>query len=190
MEKQAQKIDAAIWLALLCVLVGWFCVDTLTMNAGVFRNGFRFFQVPVIIAHPSTLFIGSRDATSAALLPFTAVCCLALLAPLAPRCCNVRAAWLAMSAPLALMTACAVTLYWSTSADIFHAAAGSDPIYHDLLRLATDVLNRGGSLAARRVSVAAGGYLATLGSFYLALRGLHQYRTSGASVSAAGDAPP
>jgi hypothetical protein len=104
---------------------------------------------------------------------FGLVCGAVLLTPLAPFLWKERSAWLAYLAPL--------VLYARTSGEIFATSNHPGSVSNDVLRFANDLIHRGGDLAARRVSVAAGGYLAFIGSCLLAWRGIRGYRSHGVS---------
>lgn len=169
-------LNPVVWLALVCVLSGWFLLDTLHVSAGPIDHGVRFYQLAAIISRPVRLFTGVDHGYGFGTALFGLVCVAALLAPLAPLYARDRRAWLGHFAPLALLLACALLLYARTSGEFWATSNEPEAISNDLIRFANDLIHRGGDIAARRVAIGAGGYLAFVGSAVLALRGILHYR--------------
>jgi hypothetical protein len=67
-------------------------------------------------------------------------------------------------------------VYYKASSALFPEPANADVITKDLMRLANDVIHRGGGLVVQRISIGLGGYLALLGSIALALHGTRRNR--------------
>ena len=168
-------------LAMFGLAVGWFFTNTLVTTMGPLEHDVHFFNFADAIVNPMRLFIGG-DLTVGTVV-FTLICVACLLAPLAPHWNGNRALWPAYLAPFLLMLIVGLILYVHASQDLFptpdHADAGS----RDLVRLANDLVNKGGELVARHVSVGLGGYLAALGSLALAFRGVRLVRPSPALES-------
>jgi hypothetical protein len=171
----ASRLDAAAWLAMLCIGMGWFFIDTLIVTVGPLHHSVRFYEFAAIVESPARLFVMDGSHPLQALI-FGLVCWVVLLSPLVPYIWEIRLAWLANVAPLGLIAICGTLLYVKTSGDAFAVPENSDAFSSNLIHLANDLINRGGAIAARHVSVAAGGYLATIGSAFLAIRGVIRYR--------------
>jgi hypothetical protein len=174
--RAAQRLDGVTWLAMLAVLVGWFFLDTLTVTAGPFRQAVRFYDLGALISSPLQLFSGIDAAHRLQVLMFGVVCLLVLCAPLVPHVINLRQAWLACLAPLALMVACGAILYVQTSGDFLSQPADDGGIGSSVVQLANKLLKRGSEPIARHVSIGGGVYLALAGCLFLALRGVRRYR--------------
>jgi hypothetical protein len=173
--RAARQLDAAVWLALICVAAGWFFLDTLVVTAGPVRHGVPFYDLATVIRDPAQLFVGGRAPRLAGLV-LGLVCLGALLSPLAPYLRNVRAAWLAYLTPLALLLACGALLYVRTSGDFLATPQDADSLTSGLLQLANGLIHKGSAAVSRRVSVGAGAYLALVGSLFLAARGIQRLR--------------
>jgi len=161
-------------IAMVCLLIGWFFTNTLVASMGPMEHDVRFFNLADAIANPLRLFVGG-DATVGTVV-FTVVCVACLLAPLAPHWSGNRALWPAYFAPLLLMVLVGLMLYVHASQDLFPTANSADAVSRDLIRLANDLVNKGGELVARHVAVGFGGYLGALGGLVLAYRGLRLVR--------------
>jgi hypothetical protein len=145
-------------LAIGGILIGWFFIDYLVVSLGSLHHGVKFFDMSAMIADPARLFLGV-DSSMQRLL-FSIICLACLGAPLvAPQLLRDRVAWLAYLAPLALIALCAALLYSQTSAEVF----------------AGDIVQHGGGLAAKHISLGAGGYLALLGSLILGIQGVRRF---------------
>ncbi len=156
-------------LSMLVVLIGWFFTETLVLTLGPVRHGLRFFEIASVIDNPASLF-GVGDSSPLNLI-FGALCLLCLLAPLLPQWTSKRGVWVAHWAPLILLLVAGGIVYYKASSALFPEPANADVITKDLMRLANDVIHRGGGLVVQRISIGPGGYLALLGSIALALHG-------------------
>jgi len=172
----ARRVDAVTWLALSCVLAGWFLLDSLVVTAGPLQQSIRFYGLAALISNPLQLFSGIDAAHRSEVIVFALVCSVVLCAPLVPHAVALREAWLAYLAPLALMVACGVFLYVQTSGDFLAQPADNRGVAADVVHLANKILRRGSEPIARRVGVGAGAYLALAGSLLLAWRGISRYR--------------
>ncbi len=153
-----RTLEVSSKLAVAGILIGWFFIDYLVVSLGSLHHGVRFFDMSAMIADPARLFLGVDSSMHR--LSFSIICLACLSAPLAaPQLVKARVVWLAYLAPLALVVVCAALLYSRTSAEFF----------------ADDVVRHGGGLAAKHISPAAGGYLALIGSLFLAVQGIRRF---------------
>src|SRR5580698_2914928 len=130
--KAAGQIELASKIAIVCVFLGWFLVDTFVVTLGSLQHGVRFFDISAVIADPTRLFFGVQGVSHR--LVFGSFCILCLLAPLLPHVRGGRAAWLSYTAPLVLMVICAALLYWRTSSDLFAAPANAGATAGSLIK--------------------------------------------------------
>ncbi len=170
----AGHLGLASVLALVCLVIGWFFTNTLVASMGPLEHDVRFFNLGDAVLNPMRLFIGG-DVT-AGTVAFFLVCIASLLAPLAPHWNGNRALWPAYLAPLLLLLVVALSLYLRSSHDLFATSDNADAVSRDLVRLANDLVNKGGELVARHVSVGLGGYLGLVGGLVLAYQGLRLVR--------------
>jgi hypothetical protein len=170
------RLDPLTWLALLCIFIGWFFLDTLVVSAGPWRRGAHFYELAAIIANPTRLFFGTDRAQLAGVIAFGLFCLAVLCLPLAPFLSRVREAWLAYLVPLALMLVCGAWLYARTSGDFFTAAPDAGTFTSDAVRFANDLFHRASQPVARHVSVGAGSYIALIGCLFLGGYGIRRYR--------------
>jgi hypothetical protein len=180
--RAAGRLDALTWLALICIVIGWFLLDTLVVTAGPARHAVRFYEIAALIHNPMQLFVGIQGSHVLEVIVFALVCVAALATPLAPYLRNARAAWLAYLVPLLLMLVCGAWLYARTSGDFVDTPADAGALASDVLRFANDLLHRGSAPIVRHVSVGAGSYLALIGCLFLAFNGMRHYRASPAAL--------
>jgi hypothetical protein len=173
------QLDAASWLAMVCIFVGWFITDTLVLSWGPLQHSLRFYDMAAIAENPIQLFSGIDHAHSYASIVFGLLCLIAVFAPLAPFVWSARVAWLANLIPLALMVICAMLIEARSPGDYFHTPPQAASLGSDLIRLANDVIGRGATVVTKRIAVGTGAYLALIGSVFLAMRGLRRYRADG-----------
>jgi hypothetical protein len=176
LSRAATELDTVSKFALLCILVGWFLLDTLVVSLGSLQHGVRFFDISSVIADPTRLFFGVQGAARKVL--FALVCLLCLLAPLLPHLRRERANWLGYLAPLVLMLICGVVLYSRTSSELFVAPSHAGPIGSNLIRFANGLLHQGTGLVAKHVSVGVGAYVALIAATVLALRGIRRFQAA------------
>ena len=170
----AAKLDASTKLAIVCVVFGWFFMNSLVVSLGSLQHGVRFFDMGAVIADPTRLFFGVDSSFQR--VCFALLCIACLLAPLAPHLVDKRSAWLAYLAPLALIVACAALLYSRTSGEFFTAPSDARSVSGSFVRFANNLVHQGSGLVARHVAVGAGGYLALIGSAVLAVQGTKRFR--------------
>jgi hypothetical protein len=168
------ELEASTKLAVICLIFGWFFMNTLVVSLGSLEHGVRFFDMGAVIANPMRLFFGV-DA-SLQRWSFGLICLVCVASPLAPALWPSRSAWLAYLAPLALMLVCGVILYWRTSGEYFVTPSHADAATSGVLRFANDLVRRGSGLVSRHIAVGAGGYLALIGCGVLAVQGIRRFR--------------
>jgi hypothetical protein len=171
---RSNHVDRVRLFAMLCLLIGWFFLDTLVVSLGSLRHGVRFFDISSAIADPTRIFFGVDGYLQRILFGFLCAAC--LLSPLLPQWRPSRGAWLASLAPLGLMVVCGALLYSKTSAEFFSTPADAHTLGSGVIRLANDLVHRGSGLVARHVSIGAGGYVAFGGSLLAAVQGVSQFR--------------
>jgi hypothetical protein len=173
------QLDAASWLAMLCIFVGWFLTDTLALSLGPMQHSLRFYDMAAIAANPIQIFSGIDHAHAYVSIAFGLLCLIAVFAPLAPFLWSARTAQLATLIPFALMVICAALIAARSPGDYFHAPPQTTSLGSDLIRFANGVIGRGATVVTKRITVGAGAYLALAGSVFLAMRGLRCYRAAG-----------
>jgi hypothetical protein len=172
--RAARQLETSTKLAIVCVLFGWFFMNTLVVSLGSLQHGVRFFDVSGVIADPTRLFFGVDNSFGR--LWFGLICLVCLSAPLAPHLAPRRSTWLAYLSPLVLMVVCAVVLNSRTSGEFFAMAADPKAVNGGFIRFANDLVRQGSGLVSRHVTIGAGGYLALIGSAVLAAQGIRHFR--------------
>jgi hypothetical protein len=172
----AGQLDPASKIAIACVFLGWFLLDTLVVTMGSLQHGVRFFDLTAVIADPSRMFFGLQGHLHR--MFFIPLCCACLCAPLLPHLSRMRMLWLGYAAPLALMAVCGVLLFSRTSGEFIAAPSNAGRVAGNLIQFANDLVHRGGDLVARHVSIGSGGYLALAASMVLTLQGVRRLRRS------------
>jgi hypothetical protein len=167
------QIDSFAKFAMLCVLGGWFFMNTLIVRLGSLQHGVRFFDMWAVIADPARLFFGIDSSFQR--ICFGLLCLGCLAAPLVSHTLKWRFAWIAYWAPLLLMVGCALLLRSRASAEFLASSADPRLVSGSFIRFA-DELARQGGLVSRHITVAAGGYIALFGSVVLAVTGMHRLR--------------
>jgi hypothetical protein len=192
-------VDGTGKLAMVCVVFGWFFMNTLVVNLGSLEHGVRFFDMSAVIADPTRLFFGVDASFHRGL--FGLLCLICVAAPLAPHVLlpellkpdllerdplepdglkspvlNRKTVWLFYLAPLALMVACGALLYARSSGEFFAAPPDPKSMSASIMHFANDLVRRGSDLVSRHISVGAGGYLGFIGSVVLAVQGLRRFR--------------
>jgi hypothetical protein len=172
--RAAGELDSPSKFALLCILIGWFLVDTFVVTLGSLQHGVRFFDISAVIADPTRLFFGIQGFAHR--IVFGLLCILCLLAPLLPYLRGGRFTWLGHTAPLLLMVICASLLYSRTSSELFAAPSNAGSAASSLIKFANGLVHQGSGMVARHVSIGVGGYLALIACIVLALRGIRRFR--------------
>jgi hypothetical protein len=171
--RMSTRPDGVTLFALGCVVIGWFLMNTLVITLGSIQHGVRFFDMGAVIADPMRLFFGV-DATFQRIL-FGLLCLSCVVAVLVTQRLG-RHGWLSHLAPLALMLVTCVLLYSRISGE-FYIGPGDVGFAGDgVVHFADDLIRKGHDLMSRHISIAAGGYIATIGSTVLAIRALMRRR--------------
>jgi hypothetical protein len=172
--RAVMALEGSTRLAMICVIFGWFFMNTLVVSLGSLEHGVRFFDLGAVIADPMRLFFGVDNSLQR--IGFGLVCLLCVAAPLAPHMTARRSAWFAYLAPLVLMVVCGAVLSARTSGEFFATPADAKSVSGNFIRFANDLVRQGSGLVSRHVSIGAGGYLALIGSAVLAAQGLRYFR--------------
>lgn len=175
----ATRLGTGPWVALMLTCLGWFAFDTLRVVWGPISHGVHFYDMADVIGHPARLFSGleaNRGGITTVL--FILLCVAALMAPWALSVRRDRLARLGWFAPLALMVCVALILKTRTSGDLFAESGFVDTLGNDVRHFANHVFRGANAAVAQKVTLAAGGYLALLSSFYLAWCGVQRMRKS------------
>ena len=167
----ALDLTVAAWVAMSAILIGWIFLNTLVVTVGPVQHVVRFFELSAAIANPPRVLFGLDNDHMFNSIVFGSVCCAVALAPFVARRLAPRLSTAAYFGPLALILMCGLALYARTSGDLLSAPEAGNTLGGDLVWLANDLLNRGAGVAAKSVAVGAGGYLAALGSLWLAVQG-------------------
>jgi hypothetical protein len=166
------KIDSVTWVAVGCVVLGWFFLDTLAATFGPIQHTVRFYDLPVVMHDPRWLLSGVKDAYPLARVTFGLVCLVVITAPLLPRLGFPRVPYLLSSAPFLLMLLCGIVLYVKSSSTQIEATDSLGRIGGYLAKWANGAANWSGDVIARHIAIGAGGYLSFLASGFLAVRGV------------------
>src|SRR5882757_8861388 len=135
------ELDGSSKLAMVCVVFGWFFMNTLVVSLGSLQHGVRFFDMSAVIADPSRLFFDVD--TPFHRICFCLTCLLCLSAPLAPHLVKKRSAWLGYLAPLALILVCGALLYSRSSGDFFAAPTEAKSVSGNFIRFANNLVHHG-----------------------------------------------
>jgi hypothetical protein len=166
------KIDGATGIAVGCLVIGWFALNTLAATFGPIQHVAHFYDLPVILRDPQRLLTGVADIGTASKLAFGLLCAAVIVAPLLPRLGYPRVPQLLSAAPFLLMLVCGVVLYVRSSTAHIEAPDSMGRIVGLIARWANGAMTWSGDVVARHISVGAGGYLSFLASAYLAIRGV------------------
>jgi hypothetical protein len=166
------KIDSPTWLALACVLLGWFGLNTLVATFGPIEHTVRFYDLPMVMHDPRWLLIGVQEASALSRVVFGLVCLVVLTAPLLPRLAFARVPYLLSAAPFLLMLLCGIVLYVKSSSTHIEASAGLGRLGGYLAKWANGATSWSGDVVARHIAIGAGGYLSFLASGFLAVKGV------------------
>lgn len=171
----AQRFDLFTLLCLALTTIGWFGMNTLVVRFGHFTQSTRFYELGVVLLHPSALFVGVGDSHTFALAIFCVLTMLALLVALAAPAILLRPhAWLTGWLPLALMLTCFALLYVSgTNAPA--AVVADNSLRDDLMRLASHTMLRTQNALAAHIGVGAGAVLSLVAGLLLGIRSTINY---------------
>jgi hypothetical protein len=181
-----RQVDRHIWIAVICLVVGWFFMATVVTTLGPVKQKYHFFDMLTVMLNPSWLLYGMGSSHPLEAIAFGLLNLGVLLLPLVPFIVKKRSAWLLCAAPLVLMLVCGFELYAKTSGPYFEATQRAGSFAQALVRFGNSVAVGAGNVAARHISVGLGAYLALLASLFLAMRGLRTFRLAAAE----GSSPP
>jgi hypothetical protein len=166
----ARKIDCVTWVALACIAVGWFWLNTLVATFGPIQHVVRFYELPVVMRDPRWLLTGISDAYPLSRVLFGIVCLVVITAPLLPRLIFPRVPYLLSSAPFLLMLLCGIVLYVKSSTTHIEATDSLGRIGGYIARWANGTTTWAGDVVARHIAIGAGGYLSFLASGFVAIK--------------------
>jgi hypothetical protein len=172
----ARAIDSRLLIAAAAIFIGWFLLDSVSMNYGALRLDFRFYHLAAIIERPTRLLTGIDGAGEVWTMALSLLCLASLAAALVPGWLRLPGGWLGCLAPLLLMLVCSVSLYYETSRDTFTMATSSN-VTNALSSLANLMVRRAGAVVARQVRVDAGAWVSAVGALYLAWLGWRRQST-------------
>ena len=76
------KIDGITWVAVACLVLGWFWLDTLAATFGPVQHAVHFYDLPLVMRDPRWLLTGVTDAYPLIRVVFGLVCLVVITAPL------------------------------------------------------------------------------------------------------------
>lgn len=169
------QLQPAEVIALGCIFVGWFGMNTLVTEVGSLQQNFHFYNVWTVLRDPARLATGLTGGDRAASIAFGVVCFATLAAVLLPLRIRQRRAWLTFIAPLVLMILCAGILHHATSEDLLADDGRLGSTGSHLIQFANSLVNHASEAFARHISIGLGAYLSFLASLFLAWKGLTRY---------------
>jgi hypothetical protein len=171
-----RRIDIPTWIALACLLLGWFSLNTVVATLGPIQHGARFFDLAVAMRNPGALFTGVAGDRSVGTVIFGAFCLGIAALPLYARLATVRYPRLLSCAPLLLILLCCIVLYVKASTTHLQATGSMGRVGDYLARWYNSASDWAGDLAVRHIAIGLGGYLSFYASIWLALAGLRDFR--------------
>ena len=165
------RIDGATGIAVACLVIGWFGLNTLVATFGPIQHIAHFYDLPVIMKDPRRLLTGVGDLDILVRMVFGLVCVAVALAPFAAQLAKVRTPSLFSSAPLLLMLVCGIVLYVRSSTAHIEAPESMGRIGALVSRWANGAMSWSGDVVARHIALGAGGYVSFAASIYLAVKG-------------------
>jgi hypothetical protein len=178
-----RQVDRQTWIAVLCLVVGWFFMATVVTTIGPLKQKYHFFDMLTVMLNPAWLLYGMGSSHPLESITFGLLDVAVLLLPIVPFIVKTRSAWLLCLAPLVLMLLCGVELYERTSGPYFEATQRAGSFAQGLVRFGNSVAMGAGNIAARHISVGLGAYLSLLASLYLAFKGLRAFRAAAPPVT-------
>jgi hypothetical protein len=178
-----RTVDSTVLIAAACLVLGWFFMNTLVTEVGALRLTFHFYNTLTLIGNPARILTGIPSGHGAESFFFGLVCLAAVAAVFAPYASRNRSAWLACLAPCVLMIACGLWLYLKSSQDVIADSGRYGELGSQVIQFANKLTNRVGDMAAQRVSIGMGAYVAFVASALLAVRGILRFRAAGGQSS-------
>ena len=175
-----RRIDGLSWLAMACIAVGWFGLDTLVATFGPVRHTAHFYDLPAVMLDPPRFLIGPAESLSAGRFVFGLLCVAVIALPVLPRLGVSPARWLLISAPLLWMALCGIVLYVKTATAHIAAPERMGRLGGYLASWANGAMDWSGDVVARHIALGPGAYLALIGATWLAYKGANELRASAA----------
>lgn len=172
------KIDGITWVAVACLALGWFWLNTLVATFGPIQHTVHFYDLPLVMRDPRWLLTGVTDAYPLIRMMFGLVCLVVITVPLLPRLGFPHVPYLLSSAPLLLMLLCGIVLYVKSSTAQIEATGALGPIGGYVAKWVNGTTRWTGDVVARHIAIGAGGYLSFAASGVLAVRGVIKPRQS------------
>ncbi|HEY0340746.1 MAG TPA: hypothetical protein VGC34_08080, partial [Steroidobacteraceae bacterium] len=101
-----RQVDRQTWIALICVIVGWFFLATVVTTVGPLKQKYHFFDMLTVMLNPAWLLYGMGSSHPLESVAFGLLDVAMLVLPLGPFLVKKRSAWLLSVAPLLLMLLC------------------------------------------------------------------------------------
>src|ERR1700761_3203701 len=98
-----KRVDRQTWIAVLCLIVGWFFMATVVTTFGPMKQKYHFFDMLTVMLNPSWLLYGMGSSHPLEAILFGLLDLAVLVLPLVPFIVKKRSAWLLSMAPLILM---------------------------------------------------------------------------------------
>jgi hypothetical protein len=178
-----RRVDRQTWIALICLVVGWFFMSTVVTTLGPVKQKYHFFDMLTVMLNPAWLLYGMGSSHPLEAIAFGLLDLAVLVLPLVPFIVQKRSAWLLCATPLALMVLCGIELYEKTAGPYFEATRQAGSWSQALVHFGNGVAAGAGNLAARHISAGLGAYVALLSSSYLAVRGLRAFRAGAPALT-------
>jgi hypothetical protein len=166
------KIDGITWVAVACLVLGWFVLNTLSATFGPIQHTVHFYDLWIVMRDPRWLLTGVTDAYPLTRVVFGLVCLIVITAPFLPRLGFPNVPYLLSSAPLLLMLLCGIVLYVKSSTTQIESTESLGRIGGYIAKWTNGAVNWSGDVVARHIAIGAGGYLSFVASIYLAVRGV------------------
>jgi hypothetical protein len=178
-----RQVDRNTWIALVCLVVGWFFLATVVTTLGPMKQKYHFFDMLTVMLNPAWLLYGMGSSHPMEAVAFGLLDVAVLVLPIVPFATRKRSAWLLSVAPLLLMLLCGVELYERTAGPYFAATERAGSFAQALVHFGNSVAEGAGNAVARHISVGLGAYLALAASLYLAVKGLRAFRDAAPALT-------
>jgi hypothetical protein len=174
----AKQVTAAVGIptlvALSAVFIGWVFMNTFSIHVyGDHHEGISFYGIMKLINNSDQLnaqVLGGGASGGAGFYGFLVY--LSVLLPLVPHIIKNRNAWLAYTAPLALMLTTLFTVYWKIKSGFSDSAEGMRALGGGRI---ADIASEMFSAMMKAVSMGMGFYIALAAAGYLAARGIFKF---------------
>ena len=178
-----RQVDRQTWIALICLIVGWFFLATVVTTLGPVKQKYHFFDMLTVMLNPAWLLYGMGSSHPLESVAFGLLDLVVLILPIVPFVVRKRSAWLLSMAPLALMLLSGYALYKRTAGPYFAATERGGRWAHALVNFGNAVAEGVGDAAARHISVGLGACLALLAALFLAVKGLRTFRAAAPALA-------